>query len=161
MSNEIAKVNDKDRAIARLAAQGIDNRVIASRIGTTASRVRDALTKPLVQEMLVMFREMDASELVEFAGQVTASKILEQAAPRAAEVVVASLDTEDPALAFRAAEGVLDRTGHAKKTEITRNIVLLDAEMLRLIEDTKRLAFGEEVKEADFELITEDDDESV
>ena len=45
------------------------------------------------------------------------------------------------------AEGVLDRTGHARRTEVVKAIVHIDAEQMRLIEETRRMALGEIVIE--------------
>lgn len=142
--------------IARWMALGTDPKVIASRVGLDKATVNAYIKQDETHALSRHYAELIASgELDDLLEGVQAQKILESAAPRAAEKTVELMDSAlDESLQFKAAESVLDRTGHAKQTEIKRTTIVLDAGAAQLIESTRQML--EPVQEADFELLPQE-----
>lgn len=92
--------------------------------------------------------------VAEVAARRSVADILEDAAPEAALVPVKLMkEAEKEDVQLRAAEAVLDRTGHARQTEVRKTIVNIDVDAAALIEETKRIIAASKVPEAEFEAI--------
>ena len=92
--------------------------------------------------------------VAEVAASRTVAEILEEAAPKAAEQVERLMNhAEKDDTKLRAAEAVLDRTGHARQTEVRKTIVRIDLDGIALIEETRRMIEAAKIPEAEVEVI--------
>lgn len=150
------KLTRKMRDVARLSACGWIPRKIATRVGLTQDRVCAILDMDIIVSLLDTFREMEPAEQAEWHEELTAGQILQRSAPVAAEKLIDVLIMSDRHQdTIKAAEAILDRTGHAKQTEIKHTTVLIDAEMARLIAESEGMT---QIEEADFTILEEDND---
>ena len=92
--------------------------------------------------------------VAEVAARRSVAEILEEAAPEAALVPVKLMkEAEKEDVQLRAAEAVLDRTGHARQTEVRKTVVNIDVDAAALIEETKRIIAAAQIPEAEVEVI--------
>ena len=154
MAGELIKVTKRMRDVARLSACGWAPRKIATRVGLTQDRVCAILDMDIVVSLCETFTDMEPAEQAEWHEELTAGQILQRSAPTAAEKLIDVLIMSDRHQdTIKAAEAILDRTGHAKQTEIKHTTVLIDADTARLIEESRAMA---QIEEADFTILEDD-----
>ena len=108
------RLTEKHKQIALLAAAGtLQNKEIAERVGCHPNTVTRALKRPevraLIDEMQKRMREQTVVNLVE---------AFDEAAGDAFEKLLDLMESGPPAVSFRAAESVLDRSRTAPKRQI-------------------------------------------
>ncbi len=92
--------------------------------------------------------------VAEVAASRTVAEILEEAAPEAAEKVSQLMnEAEKDDTKLRAAEAVLDRTGHARQTEVRKTIVNIDVDAAELIESTRRMIEAAKIPEGHADVV--------
>ena len=92
--------------------------------------------------------------VAEVAASRTVADILEQSAPKAAEKIEFLMENaEKDDTKLRAAEAVLDRTGHARQTEVRKTIVNIDVDGIALIEETRQMIAAAAIPEGQAEEI--------
>lgn len=148
----------KQLRAAQFLVLGYNPSIVASKVGVSLTTISNWRKLDMFQKACDLLRAGGAEKIIaELEDFRSAEQILEDAAVRAAEKtteLMESADREETQL--RAAESILDRTGRARKTEVHKHIVLVEADALALIEQTKQ-----QIQEAEFELLTEgENDES-
>ena len=152
---ELPELSKNKRRVAYWLSLGTAPGVIAGKVGLTTQTILHYSKLPVVQQYSEMVRSGELEELAEV--QAT-QQILDKAAPRAAERITELMESAvKDETRLKAAENILDRTGHAKQSEVRHTTILIDADTARLIEETKRMMAP--IPEAVFTVIPEVEDE--
>lgn len=122
-ATEIKRMLPRHFQILDLTLEGLGRTEIAGALGMTRETVQRVVASPVFQHELARRREKreglrdQNSVLEEGAAIDRARMILEEALPKAAQTHVGLLDNDDPAIAQRSANSILDRAmGTADKT---------------------------------------------
>jgi enoyl-CoA hydratase/carnithine racemase len=139
---------------AQMLSLGFAPRVVASKVGVALTTISNWRKLKPFTDAVKFLQDGGADKVIaEMEDLKSAEEILETASTRAAEVTTEIMETADSdQTRLRAAEGVLDRTGRHRKTEVHKHIVLIEASAVDLIEQTKSAL----IPEADFTLEEED-----
>jgi len=136
---------------ADLLSQGKAERVVLDRCNVQVQTLRKWYEDVRFQAAVDLF---SSGAVEEVAASRSVAAILEEAAPKAAEKVEFLMDhAEKDDTKLRAAEAVLDRTGHARQTEVRKTIVNIDVDGIALIEETRRMIEAAKIPEAEVEVI--------
>jgi hypothetical protein len=109
----MVKLTEKHKQIAIMAAAGVMKKEIAERVDVHPNTVTRVLKNPFVREMI--------DEMQRTVQQQTITNLVEafnEAAPAAFRQLVELMQSGPPAVSFRAAESVLDRSETAPKRQI-------------------------------------------
>jgi len=122
--------------------QGLKPSQIAERLGLTLSYVSTVTNSPNFQHQLSIRRAKFEDELDDrvIVSEREAVDVLRESARKAAEKMVALVDSPSDAIALRSSSDIMDRVGPHKQqrnvSEKTSNIVILDEKAALLIHET-------------------------
>ena len=135
---------------AEALSRGIPERVVCAKVGVGIQILRDWLNRPDFKTAT----DLMASGAIEHAAVVRGTaEILDKASVRAAERVTELMENaEKDEVQLRAAEGILDRTGHARKTIVQKTVVTIDAKAAQIIAETRRM-LEKPAEEGEYEVL--------
>ena len=109
----MVKLTEKHKQIAIMAAAGVMKKEIAERVGVHPNTVTRVLKNPFVREMI--------DEMQRTVQRETITNLVEafnEAAPAAFKQLMELMQSGPPAVSFRSAESILDRSQTAPKRQI-------------------------------------------
>jgi len=136
---------------ADLLSQGTSERLVLDKCKVQIQTLRKWYEDVRFQAAVDLF---SSGAVAEVATSRSVAEILEEAAPKAAEQVERLMnEAEKDDTKLRAAEAVLDRTGHARQTEVRKTIVNIDVDGIALIEETRRMIEAAKIPEGESEVV--------
>ncbi len=136
---------------ADLLSQGTSERIVLDKCQVKVQTLHKWYEDVRFQAAVDLF---GSGAVAEVAASRSVAEILEEAAPKAAEQVERLMNhAEKDDTKLRAAEAVLDRTGHARQTEVRKTIVKIDLDGIALIEETRRMIEAAKIPEGESEEI--------
>lgn len=130
----ISKINPKHRIIMYRLLAGQTQKQIANDLGLTETWVSLVKNSKIFQEEYQKLVEMVRAKVVDTSSEV--QEIINCAAPKAAKMIVALIDSDDSKIQLKASEKVVDYSdfGRELDREINKPIVLTQQQMILIDE---------------------------
>lgn len=148
--DELPDLNQRQRKVAYHLSKGTAAPAVATKVGVSASYVKQLKQDPRVKKWMEIFRGGEIHDLID---RMSPQEVMDRAAVRAAEVLAEKMNAAlSENIQIRAALAILDRTGHGSKNEEPAVQINVSEDAVEVYQEAREEAG---ITEADYEIVDE------